>query len=347
MDISQRDVERIGVLALIVALAVLVFIILKPIVLSILAGLILAYALLPFYRVIEKRIKNRTASSAIISILMVTIIVIPSYYVIPIMVNQVFNLFEFSQTLDIHAISTTLFPTASEQFVVQLAASFNGVVAELTSIVLNSLVNLLLETPTIMFHLFIVAFVFFYALRDRKKLGEFVASLSPLNKIQEHKLIKQFRDITNSIVYGQIVIGIVQGLIAGIGFYLFGLPNFVIFTALAMAFSVIPILGPLFVWLPIAMYLLATGEATTAFLFILYNIFLVSNVDNLLRLYFISRKTKLSQVVVLVGMTGGLLIFGILGILLGPLILAYFIIFLEAYRKDELSSLFKPEKKPK
>ena len=342
MELTQRDIERVGVLILIVILAFLVFILIKPIILSIIGGLILAYALSPLYKIILRKIKNKNTAAALVSILTLLVIIIPLYLIAPLLIRQVFTLFELSQKLNIQNFLNSLFPTASEQFIIQLITSFNAMISKVSSTILNSLVTLLLEIPTILFHLVIVSFVFFFTLKDSEKLREFVSSLSPLNKIQELKLVKQFKDITNTIVYGQIFIGIIQGLIAGIGFFIFGIPNVIILTTLAVILSIIPIVGPFFIWVPLIFYMLLTGASKVAIiLFIAYNLILVSNIDNLLRLHLVARKTNLSQVIILVGMIGGLMIFGLLGLILGPLILAYFIVFLEAYRKNELSSLYK------
>ena len=89
---------------------------------------------------------------------------------------------------------------------------------------------------------------------------------------------------------------------------------------------------------------LAMGITAIAIPFLIYNLLIVANIDNVLRIYLITRKTQMSQVIVLIGMIGGLFIFGMLGVLLGPLLLAYFITFLNAYRDNTLSSLFKTEK---
>lgn len=341
MDITKKDIEKIGVLLIITTLAILAFILIKPILLSIITGLILAYALMPLHKRILRRIKNKNASAAIVSLLTIFILAVPIYFIAPLMIKQVFSIFEFSQTLDIPHFIKIVFPAASDQFIIQITNSINTLVSKLSSSILNSFANLLLEIPTIMFHLVIVSFVFFYTLRDVDKLKEFVSDLSPLNRIQERKLVQKYKEITNSIVYGQVLIGIIQGLMAGIGFVIFGIPNVLVLTVLAITFSVIPILGPFFVWVPIAIYLISTETMFITVLFVLYNLVIVSNIDNILRLYLVAKKAHLSQVIVLIGMIGGLFIFGLLGLVLGPLILTYFILFLEAYRKDELSSVFK------
>ncbi len=344
MELSDKNIKRISVFILILLLAVLAFILVRPILLSVIGGLLLAYTFFPIYKIVLRRIKNKNFSATLVSIFVVLLIIVPLYFFVPFMVNQVFGLFQAAQKFEIGTLIKAIFPSAPDPFIIQMSATLGGVVNKISSSVLNGLVDLLLELPTIMFHLVIVAFVFFFALRDSDILTEFTSALSPLNKTQEKKLVQQFKDITNAIVYGHVIVGIVQGLVAGIGLYIFGIHNALILTVLAIILSVIPVLGAFFVWIPANIYLFTTGDTFSATLFLLYNIILVSNIDNVLRIYVVSRKTELSQVIVLIGMTGGLFIFGILGLILGPLILAYFVTFLKAYKDNTLSSLFTTEK---
>ena len=340
---TERDIKIIAVLFIFLVLGILVFILIKPIIMSIIGGLILAYAFSPLYAIFLKHIKSKNASSAITSIIVLIIIALPVYFLTPLLVDQVFEMFRVSQTLNIQDLLQTLFPNASSTFTAQITASSYSIINKISSGILNWLVNLLLDIPTIAFNFIIVAFVFFFALRDSDKLSKFASGLSPLNKVQEKKIVDQFKEITTSIVYGQILVGLVQGITAGIGLFIFGIPNAVVLTILAIAFSIIPVLGPFFVWIPISIYLFSLGNNFITITFILYNLILVSNIDNFLRIYLVSRKTNLSQVIVLIGMVGGLFVFGILGLILGPLILAYLLSFLNAYKDKTLSSLFKQE----
>ncbi|MDO8509382.1 MAG: AI-2E family transporter [Nanoarchaeota archaeon] len=344
MELSDKNMRRMLALFLILLLAVLAFLLVRPIILSIIAGLLLAYTFFPVYIRILSKIKARNAAAIMVSLFVIILIIIPIYFVAPFLVNQVFGLFKAAQDFNMQSFIKVIFPSAPDAFIVQMSVTLDGVVSKISSAVLTTIVDLLLEAPTIMFHFVIVAFVFFFALRDSDKLTEFVSALSPLNKIQEKKIVQQFKDITNSIVYGQVIIGLVQGVAAGIGFYIFGIPNALILSVLALIFSIIPILGPFFVWIPATVYLFAQGNTAVATVFLLYNLLIVSNIDNVLRLYLLSKKTDLSQVIILIGMIGGLFIFGILGLILGPLILAYFITFLKAYKDNTLSSLFSSER---
>ncbi len=347
MELNDRNIKRISVLILVLLMALLAFFLIRPILLSIIGGLLLAYTFFPVYKWTYSKIKARNAAATIVSLLVVTLILVPLYFFIPFMINQVFGLFQDAQEFNVQNLIKIFFPSAPETFVIQLTATLDSVISKISSSVLNSLISFLLEIPTILFNFAIVAFVFFFALRDSDKLGEFVSSLSPLNKNQEKKVVQQFKDITNSIVYGQIIIGLVQGIIAGIGFFLFGIPNALIISALAIILSTIPMVGPFFVWGPAAIYLFVQRNTITAAIFLLYNIIIVTNIDNILRLYLVSKKTNLSPVIVLIGMVGGIFIFGILGLILGPLILAYFITLLHAYKDNTLSSLFSQEQAEK
>src|SRR3989344_1695287 len=344
MEFSDKDLKRFFVILLIISISVLVFLLLRPIMLAIVGGLILAYAFFPVYKKVLWVVRNKSLAASIVSLLIVALIVSIIYLILPSLIVQVFKTFEEIQGMDMPALLRTLFPSAQDAFITQASVVIENGVAKGASAVLGGLVSLLSELPTFVFNFAIVAFVFFFALRDSDKLAEFTSSLSPLHKEQEKKIVKQFKDITNSIVYGQIAVGIVQGASAGLGFLLFGIPNALILTALAIGFSIIPIMGPLFVWVPVLIYLLAQGNTAIAMPFLIYNLLIVANIDNVLRIYLITRKTQMSQVIVLIGMIGGLFIFGMLGVLLGPLLLAYFITFLNAYRDNTLSSLFKTEK---
>jgi predicted PurR-regulated permease PerM len=102
----------------------------------------------------------------------------------------------------------------------------------------------------------------------------------------------------------------------------------------------IPILGPYVVYIPVAIFMLASGNATMAIGYLVYNLIIVSTLDNFLRTYIVSKKSKMNSAVVFVGMIAGLYMFGIIGLVLGPLILAYFLILIQLYQEKALSSLF-------
>ncbi len=340
MVLTEKDVKRWSLILIVAALAFLVFLIIRPIIVSIIAGLLLAYVFLPVYRKLVRYIKSPNASAAIVSMLVVILIILPLWFLTPFVMQQVFDFFQLSQNLNVRGILKGIFPSASEQVISQIDIMFSGATSKISSAILNQLVEFLIDFPIISLHLLIVAFVFFFTMRDEEKLSEFASSLSPLNKNQEKSLIKQFKDITNSIIYGQVIIGIIQGILAGLGFLVFGVSNALLLTILAVVMAIIPVIGPVIIYVPVALYILYAQGIPSAAVFLAYNVLIVSTIDNILRAHFVSRKTDLSLVTIVIGMVGGFFIFGILGLILGPLILSYFIIFLKAYKEKTLSSLF-------
>ena len=319
------------------------FFLIKPFLLAIFGGLILAYAFHPLHKKINARIKNRSISAALILLLILLIIAIPLWITIPIMINQAFQVFTAAQSLDISQFINNVFPTATADFKNQILITAASLLGKVSSTILNSIANLFLDAVTLLVNTFIVFFVFFYALRDTERLKAIIKEISPIAKAREKMIINQFKNITNSIVYGQILIGIVQGALAGLGLFIFGVPNALVLTALAIIISVIPIVGPSPIWIPVSIYIFATNSLTIGIIYLLYNLLIVSTVDNILRTYLLSRKISMSPALILLGMIGGLFLFGIMGLIIGPLTLAYLITYWHVF-KDGIK--YKPPKTP-
>jgi predicted PurR-regulated permease PerM len=342
MELDDKTIRKLSVIGIIAILAIISFFLIRPVLISIISGLILAYIFLPVKSWVSSRLKkpNENLVTSIVSLIAFLIIAIPLWFIIPLMINQVFAVFRFSQTLDISGFISSIFPGASQEFTTQMIVTLNSLTSQAASGVLNVLVNFFLDIPVILLNVFVIAFVFFFALRDGEKLKALVRDLSPLSKRHEKILVDKFRGITDSILYGQVVIGLAQGIVAGIAFLIFGIPNALILTVLAVAFSIIPIVGPGLVWFPVAVYLFLTSNIWIGIAFLAYHLFLTSTVDNFLRPYIVAKRSDSSQVVVLIGMIGGLFVFGVVGLIIGPLVLAYLLTFINAYREKTLRSFF-------
>lgn len=340
MDSTEETRKKIGTFFLLVVLAMLVFFLLKPILLAAIGGLLLAYIFNPLYVRLNGWLGKKNLAAFLVVFMVALILLIPLWFITPILVEQVFAIFTQSQAIDFSAIIKSIFPTASEAFITQMIVTVNSIISSSSSAVLNWLVGIFLNLPKLIFNIVIIAIVFFFSLRDSDILAKFIADISPLARSKEKAVVQHFKDITNSIVFGQVIVGIAQGIFAGIGLFAFGIPNAFFLTLLAVFLSIIPFIGPAVLWIPVTIALFAEGSTGIAIGFLLYNVFIVSTVDNVLRVYIISRKTNASQILMLIGMIGGVLLFGLLGLILGPLILAYFMMFLDLYRNKKLYTAF-------
>ena len=343
MELDHKIIKEISAIAVIVIFGILVFLAIKPIILAIAWGLILAYVFAPVYNKIFRYSQNAVFSASITLALAILIVAIPVWLLLPTAFQQIFEIYKISQSLDMRGFLESVLPTASPQLLTQFTAAINTFLGDLASKTLNSLVSITLNLPLIFIDVIVVAFVFFFALKDSEKIKEFIKSLSPLSKTNEKIMVQQFKDVTYSTIYGRFVVGIVQGLFAGLGFLIFGVGNTLVLTLAAMMLGILPIVGVFLIWIPVAIYMLFSGNTVIAIVFILYNLIIVSNIDNLLMVYIVSKKTTLSPFIALISSLGGLFLFGIIGIVIGPLIFAYFIILLDLYRNKNLLSLFSHE----
>ncbi|MEM4270490.1 MAG: AI-2E family transporter [Candidatus Pacearchaeota archaeon] len=320
-------------LSLIGIIFILAIFIIRPIIFSILAGLILAYVLYPIYIRLLRILKEKTLTSLIICLLILFIIIIPSLFVVPIVIRQMFEAYLFLQKADFIVHIKKIFP--STQISSDFHAAINNFINKLGTSLLNKLTSFILNFQNILLHGTVIFFVLFFALRDWKEIEQYIRSLSPFSTETEDIFFNKFKDVTNSILFGQVIIGIVQGIVTGIGFLIFGVKNILTLTLLTMIVGVLPIIGPWLVWIPVDISLFVQGKTGSAIGLLIYGILIISWIDVLIRPLIVSQKTKTNSGIILIGMIGGLLVFGVLGLILGPLILEYSLIVLEFYRNKK------------
>lgn len=333
----QEISQKLIALGFILALVIFSIITIRPIILSIFAGLILAYIFYPTYKRILKVVREKNISATIIVLLLLFILFIPMWFLFPIIARQIFDAYVYSQNMDITGtFQNFLASQVSKDALVVISNFFS----HSTNLIFTKLSNILLDLPNILLQLVVVLFVFFFGMRDGEKLKEYIKGVSPFSKQLEENLSTNFKSITNSVIYGHIVVGIIQGILTGIGLLIAGVPNMLMLTVIAIFASVLPILGSWLVWIPAVIYLFVSGHTGSAIFLLLYCAIIVSWIDNILRPYIISRRTNLSSGVVFVGMIGGLIAFGIMGLVLGPLLLAYLIVIADAFRDKKLTEFF-------
>jgi len=288
-----------------------------------------------------KYFKSKNLSASLICIILIVLIILPLWFLTPVIIDQSIKLYIASQQMDFVTPLKNFFPDlfVSEEFSAEIGSTIYSFVTKATNSLMNSVSKLILNFATIFLQSLVVFFTLFFVLRDKEELIKYIQSILPFSKEVEKKLFKSSKDITLSVLYGQVVIGIFQGLIAGIGFFIFKIPNALLLTFFAALAGIFPIIGTALVWVPVVIYLLIAGDSLPALGVVVFGI-CSSLVENLIKPAFISKRTKMNTSLILIGMIGGLLLFGILGIILGPLIIAYLLIVLELYRDKGSPAVF-------
>jgi predicted PurR-regulated permease PerM len=342
-EFLRKAVPLITVLALIT----LAFLIIRPILMAIILGILLAFIFSPVYGFLNKFLKKKNLSASLICVLLIALIVIPLWFLAPVIINQAMKFYLSAQQMDFITPLTNFFPNffQSDSFSNEVANAMRVFMTNSINSVMDSFTGFLVNIPKIILELVVVFFTFFFVLRDGNNLVSYIKSLIPFSKDVEDKLVKSTKEITLSILYGQVIVGIIQGLIASIGFFIFKAPNAVLLMVLAAIAGIVPIFGNVIVWLPVAIYFLLAGNTLAALGITAFGLISIL-IETLIKPIFISKFAKINTSIVLIGIIGGMLVFGLFGVILGPLILAYLVIILEVYRDKKSPEVFieKPEK---
>jgi predicted PurR-regulated permease PerM len=259
----------------------------------------------------------------------------------PLIIEQSFQVYLKSQQLNFKQIIENVFPSLfpSEDFAAEVGSVLNAFITKSVNSFVNSFSKLVLNLPSFLLQMLIVFSTFFFVLRDREGLMEYVRSLMPFTKDVETKMFNSSKDITLSVIYGQFLVGTLQGILVGIGFFIFGVKNALFLTILAILAGIFPLIGTTIVWIPVIIFLFLAGNNFSAFGVAFFGI-VAAFIDNIIRPVLVSKRARVHPLLVLIGMIGGLFLFGILGFILGPLIIAYVLIILEIYRGKQIKGIF-------
>ncbi len=168
----------------------------------------------------------------------------------------------------------------------------------------------------------LLLFVLFFLFRDGQKLGARFVDFLPMARDQALILVKRTEEVLAACVYGVIMVAAVQGTLGGITFWLLGLPSPVTWGLVMTLLCTLPIVGAWLVWVPAAIGLAMSGDYTKAIILAIVGQFVISSIDNILRPILVGQRAKLHELVIFFSVLGGLKYFGLLGILLGPIVMA-------------------------
>lgn len=174
--------------------------------------------------------------------------------------------------------------------------------------------------------LFVMLYLLFFLLRDGRMLSRRIAHTLPLHEDHAQRLLDQFVTVVRATVKGNIVIAVVQGVLGGVAFAVLGLPGALLWGTLMALLSLLPAVGAALVWVPVAAYMLFTGQVWSAVGLTLWGVLAIGLVDNVLRPILVGRDTKLPDYLVLISTLGGIAGFGINGFVIGPVIAAMFLV---------------------
>lgn len=217
--------------------------------------------------------------------------------------------------------------SVNTQDIVQRLTEF---ASSLGKVLLDMSTKLLGDVAGVMFGLFLMLFVLFFLLRDHDKVVDALHWLVPLSRSQENALLMEAKSVARSAVMGSFLTGIAQGIAGGIAMSIVGLPGLFWGTMMAFA-SFIPLVGTALIWLPAALYLGLTGDWGWAGFLAGWGIVVVGSIDNFLRPILMQGSSNMSTLLIFLSLIGGIQLFGLIGVVYGPIIFALTIVLLKLY----------------
>jgi predicted PurR-regulated permease PerM len=172
---------------------------------------------------------------------------------------------------------------------------------------------------------FLMLYLLFFFLRDGQRLLEGLVRALPLGDARERLLMGRFAEVSRATIKGTLVVGIAQGAIGGIAFAVLGIGGAVLWGTLMALLSILPAIGPGLVWIPAAIVLIVNDRLVAGIVLIIVGVLVIGLVDNLLRPLLVGRDTRMPDYLILLSTLGGLAAFGLAGIVIGPIIAAFFL----------------------
>jgi len=341
--------QKIFLLLLVIAVTALFGRMLKSFLMSILLAAIFAGLAHPVYRRLLRRLRGRRALAAVVTLtLLVLLIVLPLGAVLGVVAAQALRVSESAipwaqqrlaepGALD-RLLASLPFQEQLAPYREQLLTKAGETAGSAGTLLFQSVSAMTRGTFRVLFQFFVMLYCMFFFLMDGGALLRRVLWYLPLREEDERRLLERFTSVTRATLKGTLLIGVAQGVLAGLAFAVAGIEGAVFWGTVMIVMSVIPGVGTGLVWVPAALVLLATGETARGLLLAAFCGLAVGSIDNLLRPRLVGRDTKLHELLIFFGTVGGLLLFGAPGFIVGPIVAGLFVsvwdIYGTAFRAD-------------
>jgi predicted PurR-regulated permease PerM len=336
-------------LALLVATAIalyLCWLMLQPFVNVVAWAAVLVIVFYPVHRRLVARTHRPATSALLSSLLVIFTILVPLTLITLAVVNELSNAVN-----SVHGnVSTFLDPQTSPlgriigwlgqyinieelrsgDFLKERLKGMTGAIAGRALGFVGGLVGIIVQ-------IFFVVFTMYYLFRDGERFVRAFPDTLPLKREQSERIFERTRDVISASLYGVLVIAAIQGALGGLAFWALGLPSAIVWAVVMTFFSMIPMAGSFVVWVPAAIYLALTGQWGKALILVLWGALVIGTVDNFLRPKLVGERTRLHELFIFFSVLGGLQVFGVVGIVLGPVVLAITLALLDVFRQSEQS----------
>ncbi|MFW6324153.1 MAG: AI-2E family transporter, partial [Desulfovibrionales bacterium] len=333
--VKQSIPGKLVLLLLVLFISALFLAMIRHFLMAILLAGIFSALSSPLYRKINTRLNGRRAMASILTLLFVTtVVLLPLITFLGIVTAQAIKVGKSAQPWIEEQIAS---PAAFSEFLSNipfydqiepykefLFEKAGQMVGVMSGFLIDSLSAATMGTVNFLFLLFVLLYTMFFFLMDGNRFLERILYYLPLQDREEQRMLEKFTSVTRATLKGTAIIGILQGGLAGIAFAAVGIEAAAFWGTVMTVLSIIPAVGSGLIWVPAAIYLAFTGKYLAAAGLTIFCALLVGSIDNFLRPRLVGKDTEMHDLLILFSTLGGITMFGVVGIIIGPIIAALF-----------------------
>jgi len=293
----------------------------------------------PVYRRFLRGLPSRPGIASFLTVVLIVIILVTPFVYFGIkIVQESANLYaQLANYAGASGISGALdslrggLPDSLAQLVPRDSVQVRSIIQTALSWFVTRLGSIFSTLASVAIGFFIMLIAIYYMLKDGKRFMERLVIVSPLEKRYDHIIGEKIYATVNSVVKGSLLVAVVQGVLAGVGFLMFGVPNATLLGAATVIASLVPALGTMLTLVPTVIYLFIAGHVGAAIGLAIWGIAVVGLIDNFIRPHLIRRGVNIHPFLILLSVLGGLHLFGPIGFITGPIVLSLFLSLLDIY----------------
>jgi predicted PurR-regulated permease PerM len=338
----SRRIQRGSLVALAGATTVLFVWVIWDFLLALLLAAILSGMFHPLYRRLARRLGYRRGLAALVTVAGVLVVVIaPTVMLLVMVADQVVQLSRVARPwVEANAGRMTQLDRLFEwlpqlrflqPYRDQILPKLGELASEIGSLSVSLVTEAARQAVTAGLMMFVTLYAMFFFLKDGKAVLDKMLYYLPLPPESETRMVGRFVSVSRATIKGTLIIGGIQGALGGLAFAIAGINGAAVWGTLMAILSAIPGLGHALVWIPVTVYLAATGQWGACIGLLIWCGGVVGSVDNFLRPWLVGKDTQLPDIIVLVSTLGGLVLFGPLGFIVGPIVAALFVTVWELY----------------
>jgi len=305
--------------------------IILPFLTVIFAAAIITYIFYPEFRRLNKYIKSKSICALLMVLIILLIIIIPVFLIINALAIEAVSFYQNVKTIDLTPVSALL--SKFVQGGIDVNIYIKDIASSVVSFIIRSASDFFFALPQKVLILFVTIFIMYYFFKDGDKMVNLFGKLFPIKADHRNELLAEFKKVIYATIYGVIVSAAIQGLIGTLGLIIFDVSSPILWGSIMVLTAIIPFIGTWLIWLPAALFKIFNGDFFNGFGLLVYGILIVSLIDNFIKPKLISGKSKIHPVLIILGVFGGLKVFGLIGVMLGPLILAMLFLIYSFYIK--------------